>query len=247
MLQYIDDDNSVSDVSDVTDVNSKNSTENGNGKNQVTSDRSDKPESSSSYHLIQNPATNNNIYSKTTTTTYVSDISDTTKEFDAESSKRKSEKMSDESDSSSISSSQYTPMHNSNNNNNTITTSDTTDTTDTLLQQQSEKEKALNKTESDTPDMQDSDENVDYNKQANNQSYSILTDPSAENLDAVFWQRFDELEKESDDKLVDHQDTKESLVSSGKFYVGDAHHRIEDKVKSGKIIEVGFHKYKKIN
>jgi hypothetical protein len=176
-----------------------------------------------------------------------------TKEFDAESSKRKSEKMSDESDSGSISSisissSQHTPIHNNNNNNhNAITTSDATDATDTLSRQQSEKERSPNKTASDTPDRSDSDGHVDYNKQDNNQSYSILTDPSAESVDDVFWQRFDVLEKESDNKLVDHQVLKESLVSSGKFYVGDAHYRIEDKVKSGKIIEVGFHKYKKIN
>jgi hypothetical protein len=93
-----------------------------------------------------------------------------------------------------------------------------------------------------------SNENVDYNKQANNQSYSILTDPSADlHHQQIFWQRFDELEKESDNKLVDHQILKESLVSSGKFYVGDAHKRIESMIKSGRIIEISFHKYKKIN
>ena len=97
------------------------------------------------------------------------------------------------------------------------------------------------------PDRSDSNENVDYNKQANNQSYSILTDPSADHHhQQIFWQRFDELEKESDDKLVDHQILKESLVSSGKFYVGDAHKRIESMIKSGRIIEISFHKYKKI-
>jgi MCM AAA-lid domain len=120
------------------------------------------------------------------------------------------------------------------------------DATDTLPHQQSEKEISLNETASDTLDRSDSDEHIDYSKQANNQSYSILTCPSAEkNVDDVFWQRFDELEKESDYKLVDHQILKENIVSSGKFYVGDAHHYIENMVKSGKIIEVGFDKYKK--
>jgi len=42
-----------------------------------------------------------------------------------------------------------------------------------------------------------------------------------------------------------HQILKESLVSSGKFYVGDAHHRVEDKVKSGKMSQVDSYKYKR--
>jgi hypothetical protein len=159
---------------------------------------------------------------------------------------------SDRSDTTESSSSIYhliqnpsNTINNINNNDSKITTT-ASDATDTFSHQQSEKKISFNETASDMSYRSDSDEHTDYNKQSNNQLYSIITDPSAEkNVDDVFWQRFDELEKESDDKLVDHQVLKESLVSSGKFYVGDAHYCIENMVKSGKIIQVGFHKYKR--
>lgn len=54
-----------------------------------------------------------------------------------------------------------------------------------------------------------------------------------ENVD-TFWQRFDELTKEDtgdrDDEIVDHGKLKEPLVSSDKFYVGDAQYAIEQMV-----------------
>ena len=54
--------------------------------------------------------------------------------------------------------------------------------------------------------------------------------PKLENVD-IFWQRFDELVKKDNggrcDQIVDHGKLKERLVSSGKFYVGEAQYAIE--------------------
>jgi hypothetical protein len=36
-----------------------------------------------------------------------------------------------------------------------------------------------------------------------------------------------------------------SLVSSGKLFAGDASYAIGQMVKSGQIVEVGFHRYKR--
>jgi DNA replicative helicase MCM subunit Mcm2 (Cdc46/Mcm family) len=251
VLQYIDDgDNSVYDVSDTTDIIRGSNVENGNTRNEKTSDMSDN-------HIYQQ----SNFDVSNITTTDVTDATDASGKNNEQNNNVKTKAMSDKSDLPESSSDYYLtsdesdsnsnshspiPNNNNNNNNNAITTYDVSDATDTLSQQQSEKEKSLNETMSDTPDRSDSDENVDYNKQANNQLYSILTDPSADlHHQQIFWQRFDELEKESDNKLVDHQILKESLVSSGKFYVGDAHKCIESMVRLGRIIQVGFHKYKR--
>jgi hypothetical protein len=47
------------------------------------------------------------------------------------------------------------------------------------------------------------------------------------------------------DETVEHIKIRETLVTSGKFHVGEAQYAIEQMVKSGEIFEVKFHKYKK--
>lgn len=60
----------------------------------------------------------------------------------------------------------------------------------------------------------------------------------------IFWQTFDDLE-ELDSGIVEHKQLQDMLISTGKFFAGDAHYSIEQMVKSGQIVEVDFHRYKR--
>jgi hypothetical protein len=65
------------------------------------------------------------------------------------------------------------------------------------------------------------------------------------NRDKIFWQRFNKLAKQdqSGKGIVDHDELQRELVSSNKFFMGDAELMIEDMLKAGKIIAVDFKKY----
>jgi hypothetical protein len=45
--------------------------------------------------------------------------------------------------------------------------------------------------------------------------------------------------------IVDHAKLQQALISNNRFFSGDALLMIESMLRTGKIIEVGFHKYKK--
>ena len=56
------------------------------------------------------------------------------------------------------------------------------------------------------------------------------------NIEGIFWERFEELASQSNDvRIVDHTKLQSSLVSSNSFHVGPAQLIIEKMVKSGKI------------
>jgi SepF-like predicted cell division protein (DUF552 family) len=61
----------------------------------------------------------------------------------------------------------------------------------------------------------------------------------------LFLERFEELARNNKEKIVNHKELKSALVSSGKFFVGEAQFAIEQMLKSGKIVEIGFQKYKR--
>jgi hypothetical protein len=59
----------------------------------------------------------------------------------------------------------------------------------------------------------------------------------------LFWKTFNELAG-LDSGIVEHKKLQDMLVSTGKFYTGDAYQTIQDMLKLGKIVEIDFHKYK---
>jgi hypothetical protein len=61
--------------------------------------------------------------------------------------------------------------------------------------------------------------------------------------DEVFWRIFDELE--NGDKIVRGGELKARLVSSNKFYVGDAVVITERMIRTGKICNVVFDTYRR--
>ena len=61
----------------------------------------------------------------------------------------------------------------------------------------------------------------------------------------LFLERFEELAGKNKEKIVNHKELKSMLVSSGKFFVGEAQFAIEQMLKSGEILEVSFHKYRR--
>ena len=64
--------------------------------------------------------------------------------------------------------------------------------------------------------------------------------------DNIFWQIFDELQSQSPDKkTVNGHKLKARLVSTNKFFVGDAVLVIERMERIGKIRSVGFDEYQK--
>jgi hypothetical protein len=60
----------------------------------------------------------------------------------------------------------------------------------------------------------------------------------------VFWKVWNELAA-MDSGIVEHNDLQDRLISTRKFYAGDAHQVIADMLKLGEIVEVDFHKYSK--
>jgi hypothetical protein len=68
-----------------------------------------------------------------------------------------------------------------------------------------------------------------------------------EDISINFWIIYDRLEDNSngDGRIVNHKKLHEALVSSGKFYTGDATQIISDMVKDGKLEPVSFHSYRK--
>jgi hypothetical protein len=121
-----------------------------------------------------------------------------------------------------------------------ITTTDVSHITDTSLHHLNQNRNYPDQSMSDTSDRSDSHHDDNNN---NKNSSSIFSLPKVK--EDIFWQRFEELAKENNGGSVDHAKLQSSLVSSNRFFVGDAQHAIEQMIKSGKIIEVGFHKYKK--
>jgi hypothetical protein len=67
--------------------------------------------------------------------------------------------------------------------------------------------------------------------------------------DGVFWRIYDELESASDnrEKTVSGQELKSRLVSSNKFFVGDAVLIIERMIRTGKLCIIGFDTYQRKN
>jgi hypothetical protein len=61
----------------------------------------------------------------------------------------------------------------------------------------------------------------------------------------IFWQRFEELENKSYDNIVNGKELKANLVSSNKFFIGDAVQIIGDMVRAKEIEEVDFDLYKR--
>jgi hypothetical protein len=76
-------------------------------------------------------------------------------------------------------------------------------------------------------------------------SRRIVGDDTIKNVE-IFWQIFTDLEK-LDSGIVEHKQLQDMLISTGKFYAGDAHYTIGQMLKTGQIVEVEgeFHKYKK--
>jgi len=70
---------------------------------------------------------------------------------------------------------------------------------------------------------------------------------NGEDMEDGFWPVYDRLEKlDLDKNIVNHKKLHEALVSSGKFYAGDATQIISDMVKAGKLKMVSFHSYRKV-
>jgi hypothetical protein len=68
-----------------------------------------------------------------------------------------------------------------------------------------------------------------------------------EDIASVFWSIFGRLENgNGGTNTVIHNELYEALLSSGKFYQGDATQIIEDMVKAGRLELVSFHLYRKI-
>ena len=67
-----------------------------------------------------------------------------------------------------------------------------------------------------------------------------------EDITSIFWSVFERLENgNGGTKIVNHKMLHEALVSSGRFYVGDATQIIDDMVKAGSLEMVSFHSYKR--
>jgi hypothetical protein len=49
----------------------------------------------------------------------------------------------------------------------------------------------------------------------------------------------------NNERIVNLKELKSVLVSSGKFFVGEAQFAIQQMLKAGKIVEIGFQQYKK--
>jgi hypothetical protein len=81
-------------------------------------------------------------------------------------------------------------------------------------------------------------------QQEEEENKSEPSDTILKNVEQVFWQKFSELER-LDTGIVEHKQLQDSLVSTGKFYAGDAHYTIEKMLKSGQIVEVDFHRYRR--
>lgn len=71
-----------------------------------------------------------------------------------------------------------------------------------------------------------------------------LIQPDTEHFN-LFWQRYHELEEQSP-PLVRGRKLKASLVSSNKFFVGDAVLIVEFMLKTGQIVEVDYNTYRKV-
>ena len=68
-----------------------------------------------------------------------------------------------------------------------------------------------------------------------------------EDITSIFWSVFERLENgNGGTKIVNHKMLHEALVSSGRFYVGDATQIIDDMVRAGSLEMVSFHSYKRI-
>jgi hypothetical protein len=66
-------------------------------------------------------------------------------------------------------------------------------------------------------------------------------------LEKYFWAIYGDLEaQDGNGKVIVHNDLHEALVSSGKFYGGDATQIIEDMVKAGRLQEVSFQNYRRV-
>jgi hypothetical protein len=67
-----------------------------------------------------------------------------------------------------------------------------------------------------------------------------------EDITSIFWSVFERLENgNGGTKIVNHKLLHEALMSSGKFYVGDATQIIDDMVKAGSLEMVSFETYKR--
>jgi DNA replicative helicase MCM subunit Mcm2 (Cdc46/Mcm family) len=73
-------------------------------------------------------------------------------------------------------------------------------------------------------------------------SQTIL--PSAENVE-IFWQRFNRLEEQSSDNTVNGSELKADLVSSNRFFVGDATQIVEFMVNTGQIEQITYDVYRR--
>jgi hypothetical protein len=60
-------------------------------------------------------------------------------------------------------------------------------------------------------------------QQEEEENKSEPSDTILKNVEQVFWQKFSELER-LDTGIVEHKQLQDSLVSTGKFYAGDAHY-----------------------
>jgi hypothetical protein len=64
----------------------------------------------------------------------------------------------------------------------------------------------------------------------------------------IFWDVFDELSKDDNNSncgLVDYENLRSRLISTGKFFAGDAVLMIEHMERTGQIEETGFHLYRR--
>lgn len=64
--------------------------------------------------------------------------------------------------------------------------------------------------------------------------------------ESIFFKVFEELSKENDNGLVDYEKLRLRLISTGKFFAGDAVIIIEQMVRTGKIVETSFHLYRRM-
>ena len=64
--------------------------------------------------------------------------------------------------------------------------------------------------------------------------------------ESIFFKVFEELSKENGNGLVDYEKIRLRLISTGKFFAGDAVIIIEQMVRTGKIVETSFHLYRRM-
>jgi hypothetical protein len=84
-----------------------------------------------------------------------------------------------------------------------------------------------------------------HNKRADSHMAIVDRTVLSNEEQTLFLERFEELAGNNKERIVDHKGLKSALVSSGKFFVGEAQFAIEQMLKSGKIVEIGFQKYKR--